>query len=131
MWKLGGMSNPVMHYEVAPGQLEISPKLSVRTFCPNALGNERTQTLDETFACLGVVFVSVLANVINVRRDTLRACFVHAGNDHLLGAQEPPPAIISMLDLNRCMVLSFFSENMFFSQCLHSDSHRSNRFSVA
>ena len=76
MWKLGGMSNPVMHNEVAPGQLEISPKLSVRTFCPNAPANMftlllhknllrtltdlenvviegRTQTLDETFACLG------------------------------------------------------------------------------
>ena len=46
-----------------------------------------------------VVFVSVLANVINVRRDTLRACFVHAGNDHLLGAQEPPSAIISLCSM--------------------------------
>ena len=76
MWKLGGMSNPVMHNDVAPGQLEISPKLSVRTFLsqcaskhvyvavsqePSAdidglenVGIEgRTQTLDETFACLG------------------------------------------------------------------------------
>ena len=76
MWKLGGMSKPVMHNDVAPGQLEISPKLSVRTFLSqcaskhvyvaahknllrtltdleNVVIEGRTQTLDETFACLG------------------------------------------------------------------------------
>ena len=81
--------------------------LRTLTDLENVVIEGRTQTLDETFACLGrraksqvfVVFVSVLANVINVRRDTLRACFIHGGNDHLLGAQEPPSAIISLCSM--------------------------------
>ena len=43
-----------------------------------------------------VAFVAVLAYAINVHGDALRASIGHAGNDHRLGAQEAPPAIISL-----------------------------------
>jgi len=43
-----------------------------------------------------MVFVAALARAINVHGDALRISVASAGNDHRLGAQEAPPAIISL-----------------------------------
>jgi len=139
MWKLG-MSNAVMHNEVAPGQHEISPIFALsnvsadqNALCQDVLSQcaiKHGLTLllhEKPFAGINgsgkhcnwglntdtgrnlyvpgktseeqqvfVAFVSVLAYAINVHGDTLRASIGHAGNDHRLGAQEAPPAIISL-----------------------------------
>ena len=56
-----------------------------------------------------VVFVLVLADATNVHGDTPRASIGHAGNDHRLGAQEAPAAIISpcfvvsVRDMSQCL----------------------------
>ena len=139
MWKLG-MSNAVMHNEVAPGQHEISPIFALsnvsadqNALCQDVLSQcaiKHGLTLllhEKPFAGINgsgkhcnwglntdtgrnlyvpgktskeqqifVAFVAVLAHAINVHGDTLRASIGHAGNDHRLGAQEAPPAIISL-----------------------------------
>jgi glutamine synthetase len=43
-----------------------------------------------------VTFVTALAHACKNYGDTLRASIGHAGNDHRLGAQEAPPAIVSI-----------------------------------
>ena len=45
------------------------------------------------------VFLTVLSGIIravDTHADMLRATVAHAGNDHRLGANEAPPAIISI-----------------------------------
>ena len=139
MWKLG-MSNAVMHNEVAPGQHEISPIFALtnvsadqNALCQDVLSQSAMKNglklllHEKPFAGINgsgkhcnwglntdtgrnlyvpgktsaeqqifVAFVSVLAYAIKVHGDTLRASIGHAGNDHRLGAQEAPPAIISL-----------------------------------
>merc|ERR1711998_618087 len=41
-------------------------------------------------------FVTALAHAITQHADVLRCSIAHAGNDHRLGAQEAPPAILSL-----------------------------------
>ena len=85
MWKLG-MSNAVMHNEVASGQHEISPIFALKNM-----------SADQNALCQDVCSQRAsTANAINVHGDTLRASIGHAGNDHRLGAQEAPLAIISL-----------------------------------
>jgi len=139
MWKLG-MSNAVMHNEVAPGQHEISPIFALsnvsadqNALCQDVLSHSamahgltlllhekpfagingsgkhcnwglntdtgknlyvpgKTKQDQQTF----VAFVAALTYAIKNHGDALRASIGHAGNDHRLGAQEAPPAIISL-----------------------------------
>ena len=43
-----------------------------------------------------VVFLSAIIRAVDLHQDLLRASVAHAGNDHRLGANEAPPAIISI-----------------------------------
>ncbi|TAJ13158.1 MAG: glutamine synthetase type III [Planctomycetota bacterium] len=43
-----------------------------------------------------MVFLSVVLRAVDTHQDMLRASIAHAGNDHRLGANEAPPAIISV-----------------------------------
>ncbi|MBM3976130.1 MAG: glutamine synthetase type III [Planctomycetes bacterium] len=43
-----------------------------------------------------MVFLSVVLRAVDLHQDMLRASIAHAGNDHRLGANEAPPAIISI-----------------------------------
>eukprot|EP01080_Neovahlkampfia_damariscottae_P007957 gene7958-12424_t len=43
-----------------------------------------------------IVFVTALARALDVHGDIIRVGIANAGNDHRLGAQEAPPAIISL-----------------------------------
>jgi glutamine synthetase len=43
-----------------------------------------------------MVFIATLARALDVHGDVIRTGIVSAGNDHRLGAQEAPPAIISL-----------------------------------
>ena len=43
-----------------------------------------------------VVFLSAVMRAVDVHADLLRCTIAHAGNDHRLGANEAPPAIISI-----------------------------------
>merc|ERR1712136_4424 len=52
----------------------------------------KTKQDQQTF----VAFVAALTYAIKNHGDALRASIGHAGNDHRLGAQEAPPAIISL-----------------------------------
>jgi len=139
MWKLG-VSNVVMHNEVAPGQHEWSPIFALTNVCADqnavamdvlnrcAINHGLSLLLHEKpFAGINgsgkhcnwglntdtgknlyvpgktaedqqlfVTFVTCLAYAAKNYGDALRASIGHAGNDHRLGAQEAPPAIISL-----------------------------------
>mmetsp|Transcript_47050 Transcript_47050/g.131160 ORF Transcript_47050/g.131160 Transcript_47050/m.131160 type:complete len:1165 (+) Transcript_47050:86-3580(+) len=56
-------------------------------FCPGKTDNERA---------LFVSAVACLAHGLNRHNELVRCAVAHAGNDHRLGAQEAPPAIISL-----------------------------------
>jgi glutamine synthetase len=43
-----------------------------------------------------IVFLTAIVRAVDVHQDLLRAAIAHAGNDHRLGANEAPPAILSM-----------------------------------
>ena len=43
-----------------------------------------------------MVFLTAVIRAVDRHQDLLRACVAHAGNDHRLGANEAPPAIISI-----------------------------------
>jgi glutamine synthetase len=43
-----------------------------------------------------VVFLTAVLRAVDMHQDILRASIAHAGNDHRLGANEAPPAIISV-----------------------------------
>jgi glutamine synthetase len=45
---------------------------------------------------LFVVFLTAILRAVDIHQDLLRASIAHAGNDHRLGANEAPPAIISV-----------------------------------
>jgi glutamine synthetase len=138
-WKLG-ISNVVMHNEVAPGQHEWSPIFSLTNVCADqnavamdvlnrcAIKHGLTLLLHEKpFAGINgsgkhcnwglntdtgknlyvpgktaedqkvfMTFVTCLAYAAKNYGDALRASIGHAGNDHRLGAQEAPPAIVSL-----------------------------------
>jgi glutamine synthetase len=43
-----------------------------------------------------IVFLTAITRAVDLHQDLLRASVAHAGNDHRLGANEAPPAIISI-----------------------------------
>lgn len=138
-WKLG-LSNAVMHNEVAPAQCEVSHIFTLTNVASDwnilhmsimnqialehglivllhekpfqgingngkhnnwGLFTDRNDVLftpgktpkeEERF----MMFTSCLVHAVSKHGDVLRAGVASAGNDHRLGAQEAPPAIISM-----------------------------------
>jgi len=138
-WKLG-ISNAVMHNEVAPAQSEFCHIFTVTNVASdwNVLGMDIMNEIaikhglvvllhEKPFAGINgsgkhnnwglftdkgdvlyapgdnakeqerfMAFTACVARAINKHGDVIRAGFSSAGNDHRLGAQEAPPAIMSL-----------------------------------
>jgi len=138
-WKLG-ISNAVMHNEVAPAQCEFSHIFTLTNVAAdwNVLGMDVMNEIairhglvvllhEKPFAGMNgsgkhnnwglfsdegdvfynpgetkwqqerfMIFTAALCRALNQNADLFRAACASAGNDHRLGAQEAPPAIMSL-----------------------------------
>ena len=94
LWRLG-IPAKTRHNEVAPGQFEMAP-----VFEPTSVGSDHNMIVMQTMRKLaprhGLAFLVAVIRAVNEHADILRASIADAGQDHRLGANEAPPAIMSI-----------------------------------
>ena len=96
LWKLG-IPAKTRHNEVAPAQFELAPQFEELNLASdhNMLIMDALRNVAEKhgFKCLMLIAV---IEAVDRHADLLRASVAGAGNDHRLGANEAPPAVISI-----------------------------------
>ena len=108
LWKLG-IPAKTKHNEVAPAQHELAPVFDTTNVAvdPGKTPAENTQFL---------VFLVAVIKAVDDYADLLRVSVASAGNDHRLGANEAPPAIVSIfLGDELTDVLKSIENDTFFS----------------
>ena len=91
LWKLG-VSAKTKHNEVAPCQSGKHNNWSIATDSENLLDPGKTPASNLRF----LVFLAAVVQAVDDYQDLLRISVASAGNDHRLGANEAPPAVISI-----------------------------------
>ena len=92
LWKLG-VPAKTKHNEVAPAQHELAPVFDTANIAVDH--NQLTmETPRENIQFL--VFLVAVIKAVDDYADLLRVSVASAGNDHRLGANEAPPAIVSI-----------------------------------
>ena len=104
LWKLGILAK-TKHNEVAPSQHELAPIFTTTNIATdhnnwsistntgeNLLDPGKTPETNIQFQ----LFLAAIVKAVHEYQDLLRISVASAGNDHRLGANEAPPAIISM-----------------------------------
>ena len=117
LWKLGILSR-TEHNEVAPGQHELAPMYTTTNIAAdhnqltagvNGSGKHNNWSISTNTGvnllepgetpyenAQFLLFLCAVLQAVDDYQDMLRICVASAGNDHRLGANEAPPAVVSV-----------------------------------